>query len=75
VSATISAGNLDALRQRAPGTVAEPGSAGYSETVTIWNGAIDRHPAVVVRCANSTDVANALGFARDRGLEVSVRRT
>jgi FAD/FMN-containing dehydrogenase len=70
---TISAGNLEALRQRVTGTVAEPGSAGYSEAVAIWNGAIDRRPAVVVRCASSTDVANALGFARDRGLEVSVR--
>jgi FAD/FMN-containing dehydrogenase len=73
VSTTISAGNLEALRQRVTGTVAEPGSAGYSEAVTIWNGAIDRHPAVVVRCASTTDVASALGFARDRGLEVSVR--
>jgi FAD/FMN-containing dehydrogenase len=73
VSTTFSAGNLETLRQRVTGTVAGPGSAGYSEAAAIWNGAIDRHPAAVVRCASSADVANALSFARDRGLEVSVR--
>lgn len=69
----MGAGDLDALQLRVTGIVAEPGSAGYNEAVAIWNGAIDRHPAVVVRCASSADVANTLSFARDRGLEVSVR--
>ena len=73
MSTTIGAGDLDALQLRVTGSAAEPGSAGYNEAVAIWNGAIDRHPAVVVRCASSTDVANTLRFARDRGLEVSVR--
>jgi FAD/FMN-containing dehydrogenase len=73
VSTTIGAGDLDALGLRVTGTVAGPGSAGYDEAVAIWNGAIDRRPAVVVRCASSADAAAALSFARDRGLEVSVR--
>jgi FAD/FMN-containing dehydrogenase len=71
--AQIRSGDLDALRSRVAGTVAEPGSPGYSDAVAIWNGAIHRRPAVVVRCANSADVARALTFAQDRGLEVSVR--
>ena len=69
----IRASDLEALRSRVTGTVAEPGSPGYSEAVAIWNGAIGRRPSVVVRCAGSADVARALTFAQDRGLEVSVR--
>jgi len=71
--AQIRSSDLDSLRSRVTGTVAEPGSPGYSEAVAIWNGAIDRHPAVVVRCAGSKDVAHALAFAQDRDLEISVR--
>src|SRR5260370_16127201 len=71
--AQIHSSDLDALRSRVTGTVAEPGSPGYSDAVAIWNGAIDRRPCVVVRCAGSADVAHALTFAQDRGLEVSVR--
>src|SRR6266566_2827132 len=70
--AQIRSSDLDALRSRVAGTVAEPGAPGYSDAVAIWNGAIHRRPAVVVRCANSADVARALTFAQDRGLEVSV---
>ena len=69
----LSAAGLDGLRSRVAGTVAEPGSAGYGEAVAIWNGAIRRRPSVVVRCATSLDVVEALRFAGDHGLEVSVR--
>src|SRR5712691_9988742 len=69
----IGASDLEKLQARLSGTVAVAGSEGYNEAIAIWNGAIDRHPAVVVRCAGSADVASALSFARERGLEVSVR--
>lgn len=55
------------------GSACEPGSAGYDEAVAIWNGAINRRPALVVRCASDGDVSAALAFARSAGLEVSVR--
>src|SRR5258708_31020309 len=71
--AQIRSGDLDALRSQVVGTVAEPGSPGYSDAVAVWNGAIHRRPSAVVRCAKSADVAHALTFAQDRGLEVSVR--
>jgi FAD/FMN-containing dehydrogenase len=71
--AQINSSDLDSLRSRATGTVTEPGSPGYNDAVAIWNGAIDRHPAVVAHCAGSADVAHALAFAQDHGLEVSVR--
>jgi FAD/FMN-containing dehydrogenase len=65
--------SVESLRSRVSGTVATPGEPGYAEAVAIWNGAIDRHPAVVVRCASSADVVQGLRFAQDRGMEVSVR--
>jgi FAD/FMN-containing dehydrogenase len=69
----IKPADIDELRGRLTGTAAEPGSDGYGDAVAIWNGAICRRPALVVRCATSADVATALRFARDRDLEISVR--
>src|SRR5260370_24260041 len=65
--------DLSYLGAKITGTVGETGSAPYADAVGIWNGAIAKRPAVVVRCASSADVATALGFARERGLEISVR--
>jgi FAD/FMN-containing dehydrogenase len=64
---------VDTLRGAVDGTVSTPGEAVYDTAVSIWNGVIERRPAVVVSCASSGDVVAALAFARDRGLEVSVR--
>ena len=69
---TIGAGH-DALRATMTGPVFEPGDPGYEEARSVWNGAIDRRPAVIARCAGPDDVAAALRHARDRGLEVAVR--
>ena len=64
---------VETLRGTVDGNVSEPGEVTYDTAVSIWNGVIERRPAVVVSCASSGDVAAALAFARDRGLEVSVR--
>ena len=66
---------FDGLRREVgdPRVVCVPGDAGYAEAVNIWNGAITRRPSVVVRCSTDGDVVAALRFARDEGLEVSVR--
>ena len=63
----------EGLRGRVSGVVCTPGDAEYDEAVTIWNAVIERRPAVVVRAAGSADVAAALAFAQDAGLDVSVR--
>ena len=64
---------VETLRGGVDGIVSEPGEATYDTAVSIWNGVIERRPAVVVSCASSGDVAAALAFARAGGLEVSVR--
>jgi FAD/FMN-containing dehydrogenase len=50
-----------------------PTSPGYDTDRRIWNGAIDRRPACIARCRGAADVAAAVLFARDRGLEIAVR--
>ena len=39
----------------------------------MWNGAIDRRPALIARCADADDVVTALRFAREREFPISVR--
>jgi len=67
------AANVDTFRKRFGGTVLEPDDAGYDKARAIWNGAIDRRPAVIAQCANPAEVADAIHFGRDAGLEISVR--
>jgi FAD/FMN-containing dehydrogenase len=55
------------------GEVVRPGDAGYDEHRKVWNGSIDRRPAVVARCAGVADVIDAVRFARERDLVVAVR--
>jgi FAD/FMN-containing dehydrogenase len=64
---------VDELRGTIDGTVAMPGEGAYDTAVSIWNGVIERRPAVVVSCASSGDVVSALTCAQERGLDVSVR--
>jgi FAD/FMN-containing dehydrogenase len=61
------------LRGATHGVVALPGEPAYEAAASIWNGAIERRPAVTVSCATAADIAGALAFAQDRRLEVSVR--
>jgi FAD/FMN-containing dehydrogenase len=50
-----------------------PEEEGYDEARRVWNGAIDRRPALIARCAGGDDVVEALRFARERDMLVSVR--
>ena len=62
-----------ALRGRFRGALLRPGEEGYDEARRPWNGAVDRRPALIARCAGADDVQAALRFARERELPVSVR--
>ncbi|WP_019872745.1 FAD-binding oxidoreductase [Sporichthya polymorpha] len=72
MTATSSA-DLALLRSAVKGEVHAPGDSGYDEGRSIWNAQIDRRPAAVVMAAGPDDVAAAIGFARENGLEISVR--
>jgi hypothetical protein len=50
-----------------------PGDAGYDDARRIWNGMIDRRPALIVRCHGVADVINSVNFARTNELLVAVR--
>jgi FAD/FMN-containing dehydrogenase len=49
-----------------------PGDAGYDEARAVFNGMIDRKPALVARCANADDVAATINVARDNDIPLSV---
>ena len=53
--------------------VLEPGQAGYDAARVVWNGMIDRRPALIARCRNAADVSAAVNYARSRpGLTVAI---
>ena len=49
------------------------GDPGYDTARRVWNGNIDRRPALVARCRGVADVRHAVRFAREQGLLASVR--
>ncbi|WP_129337547.1 FAD-binding oxidoreductase [Cellulomonas endophytica] len=72
-AAALPAALPDALRGAVRGEVLVPGAPGYDDARAVWNAAVDRRPAVVVRCAGSEDVRAAVRIARERGLPLGVR--
>src|SRR4051794_24169991 len=61
------------LADQVQGSVIRPEDAGYDAARAVYNGLIDRKPALIVNCRSADDVAAAIRFARAAGLEVSVR--
>ena len=55
------------------GQVIRPGDDGYDAARKVWNGMIDKHPALIARCADADDVARAVNLARERHLPLAVR--
>jgi FAD/FMN-containing dehydrogenase len=72
-AATLDGAAVDAFRASLRGPLISPGGPGYDETRKVWNGMIDRRPALIARCAGLADVVAAVRFARSRELLVSVR--
>jgi FAD/FMN-containing dehydrogenase len=65
--------DVAAFRQRLRGELVLPHDPGYGEARKVWNGMVEKYPAMVIFCAGSDDVIEAVNFARSRDLLVSVR--
>jgi FAD/FMN-containing dehydrogenase len=71
--AQVLAFDVDSFRSSFAGTVITETDSDYDTARSVWNGAIDRRPAVIARCSDASQVAAAVRFARDAGLEISIR--
>jgi FAD/FMN-containing dehydrogenase len=58
---------------RFKGRALVPDHADYDASRRLWNGVIDRKPAVIARCSNVDQVADAVRFAREADLEIAIR--
>ena len=65
--------NVDALRSEFQGAILTPDSPEYDAARRLWNGMIDRRPAVIARCTSADDVAAAVRFAVKENLHPAVR--
>src|SRR6185312_6582001 len=61
------------LTQTFIGSVILPGTPSYDEVRKIHNGMIDKRPAIIARCRGIADIADAVRYARAKGLEITVR--
>lgn len=66
---------LSDFRNSLRGQLLFPGEAAYEDARKIHNAMIDRHPAVIARCAGVADVMAAVKFAKSQGIRTSIRGT
>jgi FAD/FMN-containing dehydrogenase len=62
----------DRFRVEFGGELVQPGDPRYDMLRRVFNGAVDRHPALIARCTGPEDVIAAVDYARDHGLEIAV---
>jgi hypothetical protein len=73
-SGNLAAGTLrERLNAGFQGQLFEPGHPNYDEARKVWNGMIDRYPALIARCQGVSDVVAAIRVAREQDLLVAVR--
>ena len=64
---------VDELATSFGGALIRPDDATYDDERRIWNGSIDRRPALIAQCAGVADVISAVRFAREQEQLVAVR--
>ena len=69
----IDEARLESLASSFEGELLRGTDGGYDDARRIFNGMIDLRPALIARCRGTGDVVRALAFARESGLEISVR--
>jgi FAD/FMN-containing dehydrogenase len=71
--ATYAGADVETLRTSLRGIVITPADSSYDEARSVWNGMIDRRPALIVKCNGTADVIACVNYARDQNLPVAVR--
>jgi len=71
--ATVQSNQVEQLKNSLKGEVVLPTDPTYESARKIWNGMIDKRPALIARCAGTPDVVRAVNFARETGLLLAVR--
>jgi len=69
----MEAKEMQELRARFRGELITPSDAAYEAARKVYNGMIDRRPALIARCADVADVMAGVVFAREKGLLLAVR--
>jgi FAD/FMN-containing dehydrogenase len=69
----LSGNALEDLQKSIAGNVILPTSPDYDQARRLWNPAVDRHPAVIVRCTSVNDIQAALQFGRSHDILTAVR--
>jgi hypothetical protein len=70
---TLGGDVVDRFARAFRGELIWPEDPGYEQARRVWNGLIDKHPALIARCTGAADVMVAVNFARERSLLLSVR--
>ncbi|NBB85071.1 MAG: FAD-binding protein [Bacteroidetes bacterium] len=71
--AVLEAETAHDFEERLRGSLLHPGDEGYDDARTVWNGMIDKRPALIARCAGTANVINAVNLAREHDLLTAVR--
>ena len=64
---------VEEFKSKLRGGLLQSGDEGYDDARAIFNGMIDRRPALIARCAGVADVIDCVNFARGKNVLVSVR--
>jgi FAD/FMN-containing dehydrogenase len=64
---------INTFRNSLHGKLVLPNDADYDSVRKVYNGMIDKHPAMIAQCADVTDVQNCVNFARDNNVLASIR--
>jgi FAD/FMN-containing dehydrogenase len=73
IMVNLQANKLKALKDGFKGEILLPGDSAYESARKIWNAMIDKHPAVIARCAATSDVVRGVNFARDNEILLAIR--
>jgi FAD/FMN-containing dehydrogenase len=70
---TQSIEKIEQIKNKLKGQIVLPDDPNYNRVRKIWNAMIDRRPAAIIQCSKADDVLHAMAYARENGLEISIR--